>query len=515
MNASNPLLGFVQLAVAARKYPRRWAVPAAVVAVATLVFAVVRPATWQASQALIVRNEATGGREEPGSFDRAEQMKVVQDTILELAMSRGVLRGALVEVGPAADATDSDGEWPSARDVAELRDAVTLVPPKGAEFGTTEVFYLAVKDRYRSRAVTLADALCDRLEARSQKIRDAKAQSMIGELTHAVKLARIDVDESTERLSAIEKEVGPDLAELRILNEATNGDSTLRRTAGEIATELREARGGHATSRELLSLLEQAQRDPGQLLAAPNQLLESQPALRRLKDGLIDAQIHTAQLKGRMSDEHPLVQAARESEKEIGRHLHHELGIALRGVKADLRLTSDRIGMLEERLAEVTGRLERLAELRTPYANQIAEMAHRTGLLQRAEQQLSQARASQASAAETSLISRIDTPDTGTKPLGPSRAIIALAGVVGGLFVGLGVLLLTVPPAPVCPPANEAQVSLPVVRRADDAPRPVVSVVSDDWPDTVPERARPGAVAGSLTAALAKLSRNGRGSAKA
>lgn len=499
MNASYPALGFVQLIRAARDYPRRWLVPAAVVAVATLGFAVFRPATWQASQALIVRNEAIGGREEPGSFERAEQMKAVQDTIVELSKSRGVLRAALVKVGPPEDTAGSTADWPSARDVADLRDAVALAPPKGAEFGTTEVFYLVVKDHDPSRAVALADALCDQLETRFQKMRDAKAKSMIGELTNAVRLARVDLDESTERLSAIEKEVGPDLAELRMLNDATNGDSTLRRTAGEIATELREARGGHATSRELLALLEQAQKDQGQLLAAPNQLLESQPALRRLKDGLVDAQIQTAQLKGRMSDEHPLVQAARESEKEIGRHLHHELGIALRGVRADLRLSNDRIHLLEERLAEVTGRLERLAELRTPYANQVAEMVHRTSLLQQSEQQLSQARASQASAAETSLISRIDTPDTGTKPLGPGRAIIALCGVAGGLFIGLGVLLMTVPPAPATGPVDASEVS-PIFS-------PVATPIAA--PVAMPEYVWPAAPMGSLASALGKLSRNG------
>jgi len=512
MNASHPALGLLQLVRMTREYPRRWAVPAALVAVAALGFAVFRPASWQASQALIIRNEATRGQSEPGSFDRAEQMKSVQETILELVKSRGVLRGALVEVGPAASNRKVPKDWPSPRDVADLRDAVALQPPKGVEFGTTEVFYLSVKDRDRARAVALAGALCDQLETRFQKIRDAKAQSMIGELANAVKLARIDLDEATKQLSVIENEVGPDLAELRILNEATNGDSTLRRTAGEITTELRAARAGCLTNRELLALLEQAQRDPGQLLAAPSQLLESQPALRRLKDGLVDAQIHTAQLKGRMSDAHPLVQAARESEKEIGRHLHHELGISIRGVKADLRLTGDRIHLLEERLAEVNGRLKRLAALRAPYANQLAEMAHRTQLLQQAEQQFSQARATQASASITSLISRIDPPDAGTKPLGPSRAMIAVFGVAGGLFVGLGVLLLTVPPVPTPQTSDAAQASSPAASHVNESSH---MVAPTRRPAVSPVCAKPLAAAGLLATALSRLSRNGHGSAKA
>ena len=209
--------------------------PRSLVAVAALVFAVVRPATWEASQALIIRNEATGGQNDPGSFDHAEQMKTVQETILELAKSRGVLRGALAEVGPPADHAPSTEAWPSrARRgrPARRRHARTA---QGRRVRHDRGLLSDGQGPRPAEAVALADALCDQLEARFQEIRDAKAQSMIGELAKAVKLAHADLDEATARLSTIEKQVGPDLAELRILNDATNGDSTLRRTAGEIS----------------------------------------------------------------------------------------------------------------------------------------------------------------------------------------------------------------------------------------------------------------------------------------
>ncbi|HBO42849.1 MAG TPA: hypothetical protein DD670_02720 [Planctomycetaceae bacterium] len=498
----------------ARRHPLRWALPAGLIALAAVLFAVVRPPTWQASQALTVRNEAVNRNDELGAFGHADQMKAVQETILELARSRGVLHATLVDVGPPANHAGSADAWPTERDVADFRDAVVIAPPKGTDFGSTEVFYLNVKDRDRDRAIRLAETLCDRLETRFQNIRDTKAQSMVGELANAVRLAQVDLDDATAKLSAIEKEVGPDLAELRILNDATNGDSTLRRTAGEIRTELRTARTGYETNKELLALLEQAQHDQGQLLAAPNQLLESQPALRRLKDGLVDSQIQTAQLKGRMSDEHPLVKAARESEQEIGRHLHHELAIAIRAVKADLRLTGDRLRLLEERLTESTSRLERLAALRAPYANQLASAAHRTSVLQRAEQQLSQARATQASAAETSLISRIDTPDTGTRPLGPGRASISLFGLVGGLLVGLGVLLLSAGPVPAETVEESASIEPNAPRDPAVVDKPAATALPGDGLLAMPRRNpsfaanRPTVGRGTLTGALEKLNGN-------
>jgi hypothetical protein len=105
--------------------------------------------------------------------------------------------------------------------------AVKLVPPKGAEFGKTEVFYLNVQAESRSRATTLAAAICKQLQARSQELRDQKAKSLIAELTKTVDLAQVDLSTTTAELTNIETRVGADLGELRVLNEVGGGDSPL------------------------------------------------------------------------------------------------------------------------------------------------------------------------------------------------------------------------------------------------------------------------------------------------
>ena len=271
---------------------------------------------------------------------------------------------------------------------------------------------------------------------------------MIEELNKAAALARANLNESIARLNTIEKQVGSDLAELRLLNDSTSSDGALRRMAAEIEGELRQARSAAKANQQLLALLKSGQDDPGQLLATPGRLLESQPALRRLKDGLVDAQLHAAGLESRMSPLHPLVQSARQAEQEIGRQLHDELALAIRGVEGDLRLNTDRVATLETQLAQTTERLGRLAGLRAAYASQVAETASRTKLLERAEQNLAEAHATHASAKAASLLSCIDVPDAGIRPVSPSRAMIVLAGIAGGLLLGLGVVFLTVQAAP-------------------------------------------------------------------
>ena len=86
-----------------------WLVPAVLISAGVGVYAVVHQSTWEASQALIVRNEASNAEKTPGKFSYPEEMKTVQETILEVVKGRSVLEAALREVGPPADCENPGG----------------------------------------------------------------------------------------------------------------------------------------------------------------------------------------------------------------------------------------------------------------------------------------------------------------------------------------------------------------------------------------------------------------------
>ena len=421
-----------------------WVLPAAAVSLLAIAYVGVRRDTWEASQSLVVRNEAAGNLGEPGRFRHADEMKTTQETIQELAKSRAVLRQALLEVGPPTD-EEIAAAWPTDEDVAKLAEAIKLAPPKGAEFGKTEVLYLKVRDASRERTLALVSAVSKHLQSRFQELRDAKASGMIAELTKAVSMAEAEMGGVTNKLAALEISVGSDLAELRILHESSSGDSDLRRKSLELEAELRQAQLAERSQQSLLDLLQQARIDQGRLLAMPSRLLESQPALKRLKEGLVDAQLKTAELSGSMSNEHPLVRAATHAEEEISSQLHQELEIACRGVEVELRLAKERAETLAGQLADTRGRLAKLGSLRATYSNLITDVQQRGALLAAAQRELSEARSSQAGAHSSSLIYTIDAPDAGTRPVGPGRLTIALCGVVAGCLVGAAVLFLCLP----------------------------------------------------------------------
>ncbi|MEX0642216.1 MAG: hypothetical protein WD468_05920 [Pirellulales bacterium] len=435
-------------------YRRRWIVSTVLFGLVGLAYALLNSPNWEASQALVVRNEAHGGSgtDRPGKFGHIEELKAAQETILELAKGSSVLEAALVQVGPDREGVSAD--WPTVEDVADLRDSVKISPPNGNVFGKTEVFYLKVTAKDRSRARRLADAIVDQLQARFQRLLDDKAASMIAELQKTAELADADLDRSTKALGQLERQVGSDLSELRILHEIPSGNSDLRQKVVAVENELRNAQTNHHDSIQLIDLLKAAREDDTQLVAVPDRLLKSHATLSRLIEGLSAARLRTSSLLGNKSAQHPQVLAAKAEEAEVLANLRTELASAIPIAAVEARLDADRVARLTRHRSEVEERLNRLAALRADYANLVAQSKSRTVLAEEARRNLAEARASQAAARSASLIARIDAPDTGSRPLGPGRSLMVLFGVAGGFVVGLGIVFVTVPA--VTPVASDA-----------------------------------------------------------
>ncbi len=407
-----------QLLASWRKHRRLLIAPIAACTLLAGGFAALRPREWMASQTLLVRDEATGAISRQGRFDNNEAMKTAQETIAEICRNQALLAAALSAVGPP-DARPV-AEWPRPSDVEALQLRLTLTAPKGQEFGRSEVIYLAASAGTRERASNLVSAVCDQLEARLKELRDRKAQSVVAELEKTATLAERDLNAATRELATLEAEVGSDLGELRILNDSAAGDSNLRTIHTQVRNEQRQARLSQESHEEQLRLLAAAEQTPDTLLAAPKAMLDSHPALRRLKDGLVDAQLRTAQLLGKMSADHPEVRAAVTAEDVIRHQLRNELGVAVGGLKADLKVSQSRIESLDKQLADVEQRLNRLAALRASYANLVARARQCSETLQRTQQDLAEARARQAGARSASLITRLDRPVAGNEPSGPT-----------------------------------------------------------------------------------------------
>jgi uncharacterized protein involved in exopolysaccharide biosynthesis len=446
-----------------RSHWKWWITPAVTCALLAAVYSLVAPRDWRATQTLTLRPEAASVSEQKlGKFADLSEMKVQQATILELAKSQSVVEATLETVGPKPSWFGAPKNYPTLRDVEDFRKQVDMRPPGGAEFGQTEVFYLSVVDTNRARAAELLTALVDQLELRMQTLRDDRAQSMTVELKKTVAMAEQDLDVRTQQLAKFEAGIGADLAELRNLNATTGTQSEVAQEMQAIASERRSNEAVRRENEQLLKLLKAVEKSPAQLIATPNTLLKSQPAIQRLKDALIDAQVRTARLLGTYADDHPFVVGARESESLIEKQLRDEVAVAIKGLEIDLQLATDRDASLGAKSQAGRERTARLAGARAEYANLVAAVENHTKLVEAARKNLADARADLASAHAASVIGRIDGVEAGVRPVGPGRVTITAAGGVAGLILGLGVVFLFAKPAPVMEAAGKREEVTPV-----------------------------------------------------
>ncbi|QDU87444.1 Chain length determinant protein [Pirellulimonas nuda] len=465
---------------------RVWALPALAGLLLAGAYAALSTRQWKATQGLLVRSEAAGFAEQRlGKFTDLAEMKTLQETVLEVARSQSVVEATLKEVGPPPSRFGGwfgNRDWPTAQDVADFRDDLRLTPPGGAEFGKTEIFYISVLNKNVERAQKLVDALATQLEDRMQQLRNQRAESMVAELRQGVEIGTQRLDAQTQELSRFEAGLGADLSDLRSLVSPIGGPGEMGQRALAIEGELRQHDGERQRLEQLLATVRAAESDPNLLLATPAELLASQPALQRLKDGLVDARIAVARLSGARSASHPLVRAAQETERGVAVQLREELPAAVAGIELQLRNNAARIKTLTAKLSDVHGRAGSIARHRSEYSELIAAVDHQTRLVDASRKQLSDAEALRAGAGSASVLERIDQVEAGIRPVGPGRVTIAAAGGLGGLVLGLSVLFVfyTTPAPGAAPPAVRTATPRMTAADYDYASRPAVTPMPYD-----------------------------------
>jgi polysaccharide biosynthesis transport protein len=404
--------------------------------------------TYLASQALLVRDEATGAVMRLGRFQSQAEMKAAQETILEMAKSQAVVRDALAEVGPTSGLSSwlNWGDYPSKELIEETaRSGILVHAPKGTEFGVTEVIYMDVKANSQEEALALNKALANSLESRLQQVRKARADGVLAELTHARDSAQQELANSTHRLREMENAAGSDLSDLRGMTEMVAGSANSRVELDQTKTELRQATINRETLIADREMLIRATKDPTSFIVAPGTVLNSQPGLKRLREGLVDAQLSGSQLAGKFTDFHPSVVASYSAQSSIVKRFVQELTASIAGVQSDIALVDARIERLENQKKSAEDRLAKLADSRSAYANLLSEVKSKVSNFEAAERALAEVRAARDSSVSTSLLTRLDAPIVSDRPVGPGKTMICTMCTVAGLVFGLGIVFLVTP----------------------------------------------------------------------
>lgn len=418
----------------ARRHPSLWVVPLVSAVLIAVLMAFLGPKKWDANQSFVVREELIGRIVSPGRFESLDSMKTAQEVIQETSRRPCVLRRVLVANGK---------KKPSGADIETMQKAISFHAPGGAELGKTEILTMNVKSSSAKKATKLVESLFDETRAEIRTVRTRKAESMLKEAGGSVELASERLVKTSAEIRKIEAGVGGDLSELRGLNEPFSGGGELRKNIATIQKEIRVARQNEQESRQMIEYLEAL--DPEQLLATPRELLESQPALSELKNRLIEAQVVQSNTGGTYSTKHPRYRAKAESVVRIRKQIDQELESSLVGLRSQKKLASERAEVLTSQINKINGRITDLASMRVDYGQLVNELELRNEELRAAHKEYAQAESILRAAKTIDLISQLDEPQPGIRPLGPSNKTVLIAACLAGLLISLGLIMMVTP----------------------------------------------------------------------
>ncbi len=428
---------------------RRWWIilPTVAFTAIAVFYALFKQDYWTATQALYIRNESLGQNAPFGRFESVDSMQTAQETMLEIAHHNNVLREALRSVGPTKRfwSKRKRDAWPTDQAVDDFRKCVNIAAPNGAQFGRTEMVYLTVKAENSDRAAALTAAMTEQLIKQSRNVRRQKYDGIVEELCTSAAIAQTELEKATLKLIRMDRQLGSDVVEMRVINNSSQGDGTLRRSLGEIRSEIRGARDDYSRKKMGRDQLVSMMNDPSKLISFPSELLDSQPTLRRLKDGLVDAQVTIAQLNGELNGKHPRIKSAILAEKEIRTRVYKELRNAIENIDIELQMAHSKLEHLNAQMKDYEHRFVELSSVRTQYNRLSKEVEFKSEVVEQLEKNMSVARANLATAGSVSLIQEVDRPIASIRPIGPGGKTIVLTGMIGGVFVGLGLIWLAEP----------------------------------------------------------------------
>lgn len=405
-----------------------------------------QPEVYEASVQIWAQDQSPGLR---GSSnypnDSAARVKMALTNVREVIYSRQVLESALVECGilprensGAASVSQAERDRQSSR----LGKSIRLEAPKGTDFGSSQIFFIKLRDRDPQRAPKLLAALLDSFRHRYEQLSAEQAQHLVHETSMQVEKSREQLTFAAKAFDECVKSLEGGMAELNSMSGSSSGDSELRRSLVQLNERLVPAEADLRVQRAFLQQLANAQADSTEFVEVPGPLVREYPALEQAVRDLSAAQSQMDSVAARVTPENAEYQMTEErlrlSEQTYLTEVERATAALEREIEAKTEAVNFMRGQREsylERLAELTNQYVRFDGLRQ-------ELAQSRTIVADAERRRSDAAHALLTAAQETLFSTLDGPRASTNPVSPQRKMNFVLGTLLGLVTGIGLAFL-------------------------------------------------------------------------
>lgn len=381
-----------------------------------------QPRRWTATQRLIIDEDF--GEELRDSANSSEFLEsTAKQASLEFSQKRNAaIDASKVELRLASVSAESSDQY--RRNLSLAIQVSASSKQQAAELAT---------EARRAAETRLREAMRERLDEETVE-HERLAQEVASELETAENLL-------VELPSKAEQELG--IAAKDVV--WSTGDSALKRRWDRIciaADHLEEQR---------LELQHERKRTE-QLLDNPAGLLEQHVSetnrnakLKELRGGWATSLMHITELKSRYTEAHPLVIAARETERSLAAQVNAELENSSVLLKEELSANQADIAALEEEQFEVRVAMGQLTSFLGQYADAIDLSEQKNVELKAAESALAEALAKREAIASASLVTSQDAPTLAAIEPDVAGSTVVAGATLSGLILGFGLIFLFKP----------------------------------------------------------------------
>ena len=440
-------------------------VPAVIgVVLATLYAFLIMPETWSARQSFLIRDDLSGTAFKPGRFDSEEARKSAQETILEVARRPLVVRSVLEKLGP--ESMLSGGNWVTDEVIEDTQKTIDINAPNGAEFGKTDAIVLTAKSSTRERTRKFIELLSEEITTQTNRIRSLRFESMESESRQAYLAAVEAQDDAINRLNDLDQRLGSDFGFLTLRGNQP-GQPTQPSGVEAIQSEILRKQDELEQEEIVFAALLKAFENPKQASQLPSEVAAGQPKIENTMAKLLDLQEELHLAKGLYSNRHPRVRSLEKAIEFSQQQLYNSLTGEMAGVQAGIELKKRQLAGLKDRIEKLKARLIRLSKARSEHLALSTQSQQLGEAATRAKTAWTEIESRAKTARTVGLLTPTDVAQVSTRPDGVGKKAIALAGLLGGLMIGIGLMFIVAPP--MAEPTSDSVTAPPQPARATRA----------------------------------------------
>lgn len=405
-----------------------------VVFVVSLILAAALPSVYRSTAKFsLVIPQSFDPLQQESSYDYRNRVRRFLQDQKELITSTRVLTKVAQEIYPGITRQPD-----LTRRINELRANLDVVPPGGETFEGSSVFIVEFTDNNPAFAAKVALSVTESYLETYREISQGKSDFSHSFFLEQTQKLKQDMMEKENKLRDFETKQA--LALLEILNLGSQGGSNAEVGPNVLLTQF--MRSYHELQTELAGLqvsiaaLERESKNKGIPVVLPEMEVPGR-SITVFKNKVSSLQIQLNEMTPQFQENfEPMKQVQHELKLSVD-SLKKELSRTVDAQKISARTIQARIGQLEITIKGLQERIQTIARERATYENLRQEYNLAKDAYTRTQAQTEQARMAQSLTQDKQFLTLIDKPAVPVKPFKPNRLLLALGGLIAGIFLGI------------------------------------------------------------------------------